>query len=99
MARQKQFDERKINGIVIWCSNMVKSHLKFEERPKSTWRKTSTFEVKTKDGVPLGYVVWRSGWRQYVFSPLDLTNFSHDCLAEISRFIISRMEERKVRLS
>ncbi len=80
----------------------MSKHLEFNELDISKQfpkRKTKVFEVKSKhDGFFLGTIAWHGAWRQYVFTPtVEGSDWSHECLADLSTFIKSLMEERKQR--
>lgn len=45
------------------------------------------YTIQAKDGSMLGIVEWYERWHQYVFDPEAGAVFSHDCLAELVRFI------------
>lgn len=51
--------------------------------------------VKDSRGMVLGCFWWDSQWRQYVFSPAERSIFSHDCLAELSKFCVSINKKAK----
>lgn len=78
----------------------MKQYLYFN-RTTSPGRKTSTYDVmKLKDGFIsqyLGVIKWHSGWRQYVFEPLDETIWSSGCLKEITEKIDAIMAERRTK--
>jgi hypothetical protein len=57
-------------------------------------RKTEVWEVESSDGKTyLGTVLWRTGWRRYVFEPADRSVFDSACLGEITSFIDNLMEQ------
>lgn len=44
--------------------------------------------VGTKRGnAILGLIAWNAQWRQFVFRPLDMAEFSGDCLADLAEFL------------
>jgi hypothetical protein len=43
--------------------------------------------LNTKHSDELGGVKWDYGWKQFVFLPMDNTEFSADCLDDISHFM------------
>lgn len=50
--------------------------------------KTNIWKVLNRRGrYPLGLIVYRPGWRQYVFEPDDATEYSGGCLDDISAFM------------
>ena len=50
--------------------------------------KTHIFKVCNKrGGYRLGLIVYRPGWRQYVFEPEEATEYSAGCLADIADFM------------
>jgi hypothetical protein len=58
-------------------------------------RTTKTIGVGNNSGEKLGYIMWRSSWRRYIFSPLEDTIFDTSCLNDIVEVISKLMEERK----
>ncbi len=44
-----------------------RKHLRFEKRPRKKGAKTDTWVVMNGEGQYLGFVVYRSGWRRYIF--------------------------------
>jgi len=68
----------------------------FEQYAQPKGRKTSIWCIKTRSqGVYLGDIRWRCGWRQYVFSPEDDSHFSISCMADIMDFVKQLMDARK----
>jgi hypothetical protein len=69
------------------------------ERPKATGRKTSMWDVVTKDAQPftLGVISWYGPWRCYAFTPtLDgPTVFEKTCLRDLAAFMEEQMQLRK----
>lgn len=60
--------------------------------------KTEVYEVQTKDDespLLLGVIKWYSQWRQYAFFPKPETMFEKICLADITNFLKTLMDERK----
>jgi len=50
--------------------------------------KTHIWKVfNCRGGYQLGLIVYRNGWRQYVFEPDDATEYSAGCLDDISAFM------------
>lgn len=49
-----------------------------------------------RGGSVLGTVKWFPKWKCFVFQPEEMTEFSPDCLQEISEFMSSLQLERKV---
>ena len=43
--------------------------------------------LNTKHREILGEVLWYAGWKQYIFRPSDYSEFSADCLDDISHFL------------
>ena len=43
----------------------------------------------------LGEIRWDTGWRRYVFAPVERTIFEEDCLRSISDFLESETAKRK----
>ena len=68
------------------------------EKPKGkvteTWEVISTAKEHTEGTryCILGYVLWRSGWRRYVFQPAEDTVFDAACLAELTEFLSLQTE-------
>lgn len=58
--------------------------------------KTNIYDVKAKDGCPLGSISWYGRWRKYVFRPNMQTLFDTKCLHEIIKFIDDEMHRRKI---
>jgi hypothetical protein len=51
-------------------------------------RQTQVWDVMNKRGnYPLGVIYWLGAWHQYVFGPLDGTEYNHGCLGEIAAFL------------
>lgn len=67
------------------------SYLLFESIPKKTPdAKTDRWVVKSHGGSDtVGWIVWFSNWRKYVFiPPIEMeVRFDEDCLREIAKFI------------
>ncbi|MFA5151484.1 MAG: hypothetical protein WC554_02875 [Clostridia bacterium] len=54
----------------------------------NTYRKTKTFEVKSKSSrYILAVIRWYAPWRQYCFFPMFDTVFNNTCLLDIIEFI------------
>ncbi len=71
------------------------SHLTFNKKERRKNAKTDIYDIINKQNEIIGWILWRPGWRQYIFSPEQETNWSWDCLKEVSDFIKQLMEERK----
>lgn len=70
-------------------------YLLFIEDGVEVWGRTKIWEVESRrQGQRLGLIVWRNGWRQYVFEPAPGTVFSVGCLADINAFIEAHKLER-----
>lgn len=70
------------------------SHLKFIKQEFEN-RKTFIWEVfSTYDQSYLGKIHWHPPWRQYCFFPIEECVWSHDCLKEVSNFIILHKKDR-----
>ena len=48
------------------------------------------WEIIDRHGGSLGLVEYYPRWKQYCFTPERGAVFSHDCLAALSRFVLSR---------
>ena len=60
--------------------------------------KTGTYEVRnTRDKDALGLIVYRPGWRKYVFAPYELTIWDTACLREIAESIDGLMAKRRAK--
>jgi len=55
-----------------------------DEQPGGRW-----YIHMKRGGSMLGSVAWYGPWKQYVFRPEEMTEFSGDCLAAISTFLVS----------
>jgi|HubBroStandDraft_2_1064218.scaffolds.fasta_scaffold864131_2 hypothetical protein len=84
----------------------------FEQIDSKTWRAgflqfmdmgkiaegvTHRYEVTNLEGLTLGWVVWKSGWRRYTYKPVTGwdTWYDSSCLTSISDFVRLRTDERK----
>ena len=59
--------------------------------------RTSIWVIRNlSSGTDLGEVIWKNGWRQYVFSPNIGTEYSIGCLFDIIAFVqdLNKAEER-----
>ena len=66
--------------------------LPLERKPKTT-----TYQVRNiSNGSFAGVIYWYGGFRKYVFQPSEDSFFDANCLQEISDFLNSLMEERKL---
>jgi hypothetical protein len=45
-----------------------------------------TWVVSSSKGQQIGFIEWHPPWRRYVFNAESDAIFSHDCLAQLSRF-------------
>ncbi len=71
--------------------------LRFENVPNDG-KKTLIYNVVAKEGDQLlGVVKWHGPWRQYVFCPKPDTIFEKTCLRDITDFIMSLMNDRKIK--
>lgn len=71
----------------------ITKYLNFTEI--SNTGKTKIVGVGNNNGEKLGYIRWRSGWRKYVFEPLQLSVWDESCLLDICIFLKELMDERK----
>lgn len=63
------------------------SYIRFVEQPVAPDRKTSIWNVTSKEGGDfLGQVKWFGRWRCYSFSPNDSTVFEKSCLRVLADF-------------
>lgn len=59
--------------------------------------KTQTWSVVNKSsGYQIGLVIWYNGWRQYVFRPIENTEYNSTCLDTISDFIKRLNKEHRI---
>ena len=57
---------------------------------------TRVWHVHAKQGGDiLGVVRWYSGWRRYVFAPVEGSEYEQDCLRDIAAFVERETRERK----
>jgi hypothetical protein len=89
-ARDDQFF-----GSIIWKEVTRLSYLNFVEQPNpgkltKVWYVYSTTEP---GGRPLGVILYRPGWRKYVFAPGEAI-FDAGCLTDIVNFLILRRRGR-----
>lgn len=65
------------------CQYIVIRHVSTSPSGKThTWR-----VLHRAHGYGLGLIVYRPGWRQYVFQPNEVTEYSAGCLDDISAFM------------
>ncbi len=57
-------------------------------------RKTLRWAVMDRHGGDLGMIEWDNGWRQYVFFPHALAQFSAGCLSDIAAFLAEKRNAR-----
>jgi hypothetical protein len=70
-------------------------YLLFEKQTHNN-RKTYIVNVKNKNGLLLGEIMWFSQWRRYVFYPsTNKILFDETCLSDIKDYIHDLMEERR----
>lgn len=55
----------------------------------------SPWRITTNKGDLLGHVAWHVAWRQFLFEPEILTSFTHDCLTDLSAFLVRETAKRK----
>lgn len=72
-----------------------KVYLRFVPIP-NPGRRTEIWDVHSVRGFRLGTILWRGGWRQYVFEPDADTVWSDGCMVEVQTKIRSLMEARRV---
>ncbi len=72
-------------------------HLNFMEKKSKTGKTQIITVLSMFDGTTLGKIIWAGKWRQYVFTPsVELkTIWSHDCLADLRKFIIQLNKEQR----
>jgi hypothetical protein len=74
----------------------MSEYLRFVQAPTPAGRKTQVWMVlsaRTND--PLGLILWRGGWRQYVFEPEPMTVWSVGCMTDVQTFIGGLMAARR----
>lgn len=75
---------------------MTSKYLRFRQIDPGDRRKTQVWIVTAaRTDSPLGVVLWRSGWRQYVIEPEPMTVWSAGCLADVQAFIEGLMAARR----
>lgn len=75
---------------------MNSEYLIFEQAPTPESRKTQVWLVLARrTNSPLGLILWRGGWRQYVFEPEPNTVWSSGCMADVQAFIGRLMAARR----
>jgi hypothetical protein len=74
---------------------MGNANIEFAERELPKHRKTKEWGVFGRDGVFLGDIVWRNGWRRYVFEPASGTYFDSECLEAIASHVYVQMNLRE----
>ena len=61
--------------------------------------KTQLWRVINKSGCyQLGLITWFGSWRQYVFQPVENTEYNNTCLITITNFINHLNKEKRVAL-
>lgn len=74
----------------------MKTYLRFQEFPPAPGRKTvRVLVVSRSSNYSLGVILWRGGWRQYVFEPEPSTVWSDGCMVEVQAKIRELMTARK----
>lgn len=69
--------------------NKRPTYLVFGQPTDSKSRKTLIWSVSSSlGGPPLGRIVWRGGWRRYVFQPFNDTVFDSSCLRELAEKLL-----------
>lgn len=68
-------------------------YLNFTELPPTG--KTRIIGVGNNSGEKLAIIKWSSGWRRYVFHPMEGTSYDVACMTDIINFINQLMEDRK----
>ncbi len=70
--------------------------LKFVDLGKTEGGVTHRYSVRNFENFPLGTVLWRAGWRKYIFRTLAVgIDFDTSCLTTIAEFCTLRTDERK----
>jgi hypothetical protein len=67
-------------------SESLGSYMVAEEMP-NPGRKTRRWSVTARSGGTLGIVQWYGAWRQYVFQPGTMSEFSAGCLRDLAAFL------------
>jgi hypothetical protein len=57
--------------------------------------KTHRWQVRTKGGDTLGFILWFSRWRQYSLAPVEDSVWSSGCLQDVAAFIKAEMARRR----
>ena len=71
-------------------------HLRFEELPIEKGRKLHKYRVVNDQfEEEIGIILWRGGWRQYVFRAHPNVDMSRSCHKEIDKFIDGLMAARR----
>ena len=74
------------------------TYLRFVKLPNEG-KKTDVYMIyNSTSGNFLGKLLWRFGWRQYVYRYKDIDH-SRSCLRELASFLDELMEERKKKKS
>ncbi len=51
-------------------------------------KKTKRWRILARmSEAPLGHIMWSTGWRKYIYAPLNLTTYDSVCLAAIAEFL------------
>lgn len=75
-----------------------KKHLIFRKQKRAAGKKTDTWKVLNGESQFLGYIVYRPGWRRYVFRyppHENYTDFDGKCLYQAGDFAIKETEKLK----
>jgi hypothetical protein len=76
-------------------SDLDNEYLEFVETWPETRKTAKVFVNATRDGAPLGEIIWFGRWRQYAFMPEPGTVFNVGCMATIISRIDDLMERRR----
>lgn len=60
--------------------------------------KTQQWKVRNKTSIfCLGFILWESRWRQYVFCPSENSEFNNGCLDTIIQFMDRLNKEKRIK--
>ncbi len=75
---------------------IMSKYIEFVFRDGSVSGKTRIWEILSiSSGCGLGLIKWNGSWRQYTLHPYEGTMWNHQCLAEVSEFLIGENEIHK----
>ncbi len=72
-------------------------YLKFVKY-QQTGKKTFLIKVSNHQDEILGKIVWRNGWRTYVYESYLGIQYDLKCLGNITKYIEELLDERKLKL-